>query len=246
MTYDVVERPPMNVPAPGETHVWSAVLSAPASALAYCAGLLSPDEAARAARFYFAADRERFTLARGLLRLLLGTYLGADPRPITFSYSTAGKPSIEQPFAGLPLRFNLAHSGGRAVYALARGPAVGIDIERLRDGVDCDDLARRFFAPGEDEALARLPARPRRRAFFETWTRKEALLKATGGGIAAGLDRLAIGRGPGPRLVIERCALPGVDPLAWSLVDLSIARGFVAALAVESPAVKVVRRSWRW
>jgi 4'-phosphopantetheinyl transferase len=236
----------MNQPAARETHVWSSVLSAPASVHAYCESLLSAGEAARAARFHFDEDRRRFVLARGLLRLLVGTCLGADARSLEFSYSETGKPDLRQPRTSSPLRFNVAHSGGRALYALARGSAVGIDIEQVRDGVDWDGIAHRFFAPGEREVLARLPARARRRAFFETWTRKEAMLKATGAGIAGGLDGLVLARRPGKRVFIDRCDLPGIVPFGWSLFDLPVARGFVAALAVESPAARVVQRTWRW
>jgi 4'-phosphopantetheinyl transferase len=236
----------MNQPAPGRADVWSAVLSAPPSAVDHCSGLLSPDEAARAARFHFDEDRRRFVLARGLLRLLLGGYLEADPRSLEFSYSAAGKPDLGRPSVSPPLRFNVAHSGGRVLYALARGAAIGVDIEKVRDEVDVDGISRRFFAPGEGPALARLRARSRRRRFFETWARKEAVLKASGLGISAGLDAIEVGPDAGGRLVLVRCQVPRIDPRAWSIEDVPVASGFVAAIAVNEAGVSVVRRRWRW
>ena len=88
-----------------------------------------------------------------------------------------GKPYLPQARA---LRFNLAHSHDRAVLAVARGRAVGVDLERIRAGVDCRRLMDEFFAPREGTAWRALPASLRRRAFFTAWTRQEAVIKARG------------------------------------------------------------------
>ena len=196
-------------------------------------------------RLRFEIDRERFVLGRGLLRLLIAACLDTDPRAIEFGHSAAGKPRLARPSTA-PIAFNLSHSGGRAVYVLTGGAECGIDIEQMRDGIDREGIARRFFAPGERERMARLPEPLRRRAFFETWARKEALLKATGEGIAGGLDHLEVraSRGRPPALVASPGSL--LEPAGWFLADLPVARGFVAAMAVRAPAADIVRLTWRW
>src|SRR5881394_833913 len=85
---------------------------------------LSDDERSRAARFRFERDRQRFVVARGVLRELLGRYLDIDPGQIRFVYNAFGKPELHPDFGG-GLNFNLAHSADLALIAIARDARVG-------------------------------------------------------------------------------------------------------------------------
>ncbi len=89
---------------------------------------LSDDERNRSARFRFEPDRRRFVVAHGVLRDLLGRYLGTDPGQIRFVYNAFGKPELHPEF-GSRLTFNLAHSGDLALIAIARDAWVGVDVE---------------------------------------------------------------------------------------------------------------------
>src|SRR5262249_38435202 len=91
--------------------------------------LLSPQERARADRFRFEKDRNAFTIARGLLRIILGSYLQTTPSAIEFTYGSRGKPSV---VSARPIQFNLSHSGDLAVYAITEGYEVGADVEYIR------------------------------------------------------------------------------------------------------------------
>src|SRR6266478_6199227 len=77
-----------------ELHVWRASLDLPPALLQRLAKTLSANENERAGRFLIARTRERFIVARGLLRQLLGMYLGLDPEKIEFQYGPQGKPSL--------------------------------------------------------------------------------------------------------------------------------------------------------
>src|SRR4051794_34020071 len=112
----------------GPIRVWRADLDRPEHEAAALGALLSADERARADRFRFAVDRRRFTVARGLLRVLLGRAIGAPPHEIEFSYGTRGKPGLRRP-EGSGLEFNLTHSHGLALVATSWGRPVGIDLE---------------------------------------------------------------------------------------------------------------------
>jgi hypothetical protein len=145
--------------ADGMVHVWAAPLDPPADTIRRSEALLAPDERARADRFRFERDRRRFTVARGVLRTLLGRYLGTDPRGVAFRYESHGKPVLGEPFAERGIRFNVSHSGEMALYAFARGRELGVDVEEVRRMDDGLDIAERFFSEAEVAAFRALPRR---------------------------------------------------------------------------------------
>jgi len=134
-------------------------------------------EIARAHQLRDAGARARFLAGRYLLRRFLAGELGiSDPAGIPLEVAPGGKPFC--PLPGSPC-FNLSHTPGTVALAMSfRGP-VGVDVEDTRRPVRVEALARRWFHPEERSALAE--AGPE--TFFRIWTRKEAFLKATGGGL---------------------------------------------------------------
>jgi 4'-phosphopantetheinyl transferase len=238
---DAPERP---VIEPAEVHVWLARLDQPEAELRALSSLLSEDELERAGRFRFPRDREHFVAARGALREILSRYTGTRPRLLGFDYDRYGKPSLRGEAGAFGLHFNVSHSGGVALYALARGRAVGVDVELVREEFAGFDIAERFFAEREVAALRALQPGERARAFFDCWTRKEAFVKARGEGLSHPLDRFAVSLAPG-----EAAALvwTGEDPREaerWSLSALPVGDSYRAALAVEGEATPL--RLWRW
>jgi 4'-phosphopantetheinyl transferase len=165
----------------GDIHLWLVDLAAGPETLGRADSVLAEDERARAQRFKVEAVRRRFVLARGVLRVLLGRYLQTSPAAIAFAYGEHGKPTLAAPASG-GLRFNLAHSGERAAYAFALGLEIGVDVERVR-AIDGPAIARSHFSPRERAALEALPPPEQPAAFVRTWVRKEAYVKARGGGL---------------------------------------------------------------
>ena len=214
-------------------HVWRTVIEASPTRLDPFRGVLAPDERARAARFLYEDDRRRYTVARGVLRTLLGRYLDVDPASVEFRYGAHGKPSLVQTPGGRDLRFNLSHSCGLALHVFAAGREVGVDVERIRPKTDVMGVARHSFSPAEVDALANLPAGKRREAFFNCWTRKEAFIKAHGEGIALGLSRFDVTLRPGEPAKLLRFGDDPAEAARWSLRALDAGDGYKAALAVE-------------
>jgi 4'-phosphopantetheinyl transferase len=142
--------------------------------------LLSKEECARASRVSLAASRRRYIAGREMLRLILGEQCGIDPADVAFAYGPHGKPSMS---VGRDRFFSVAHSDGLSAVAVTRVGEVGIDIERLRDDVDFDRIAPRMLPADDVHLLAALPVGERVRAFFDSWVRREALVKATGTGL---------------------------------------------------------------
>ncbi len=200
-----------------ELAVWQTQLDLEPAAVMQCAEILSRDELARAERFRFAEDRRRFVVARAGLRHLLSLELDISPAAITFRYAQSGKPLLDGG-AG-PVYFNISHSGDRALFAISRCCQPGVDIEFLQRRIQCEKLARRFFTPDEFAALMEIPVPRRQSAFLAGWTRKEAVIKAVGDGLALSLNKfdVSLGADTTPRILaardsrVEHCTLYGLD-----------------------------------
>ena len=170
----------------GTVDLWSYSLEADASVLEYCHACLSEEERARAARFVRHQDQIRFTLAHGGLRVVLARYLGIEPAALRFQPGATGKPALlDQQGGPHVLRFNLSHSHGRMLVAIANGQNVGIDLEQVRGNLEPLKLAERFYTQTEYETIKTRPAADHAFQFYRLWVAKEALLKAQGTGIAA-------------------------------------------------------------
>ncbi len=217
-----------------DVHVWYCDLLRYAGDGDMLATLLSGDEQARAARFVFERDRQRFILSHGLLRLFLARYLDQEPRQVQFVTGVHGKPAVGGSAGLLPsLEFSLSHSGDYAFMALTKGRAVGVDVEVRKPDVEALKLAQRFFAPGESQALATLQGDAQQRLFYRYWTAKEAYLKGRGVGLSLGLDRFEIlfeGQSPSARV---RLAESGTFDPGWLVQALPLLDGLAGALAVE-------------
>lgn len=230
--------------AGNEIHVFAATLSWPADILKQFATILSPDETARANKFKFERHRNRFIAGRGALREILALYLNANPSELTFDYSPNGKPTLAGQFAKTGIHFNLAHSEELALIAVTRIGIVGVDVERVRAVKEMDHLVARFFSPRESEAFQKVSEAEKPAAFFNLWTRKEALLKATGEGITRSLSLVEVSFLPGQPAQLIAIAGDSAKAAEWSLRELSPAIGFTGAIAIQSRDINV--RCWKW
>ena len=174
---DLPEKPEI---ATGEVQVWVARVDEEAPEEFW--RLLSEDERARADRLHSPQVARRFGVGRGILRVILASYLGREAGELVFSYGEQGKPFIKDCLqAGLS--FNLAHSAELLAAAVASGNEVGIDIEQVHPVSELERAAGVFLSPQELEELGYLTAEEKLEAFFSWWTRKEAALKAFGRGV---------------------------------------------------------------
>jgi 4'-phosphopantetheinyl transferase len=232
--------------APDEVHSWCASLDVPPETSARLYATLTPGERNRSARFYFERDRERFIVAHGVLRHLLARYLQTEPGRIGFVYNPFGKPGLSREF-GSRLKFNLSHSAGLALIAIATASEVGVDLEYTQWQADYDDIARRFFSTDEVAHLIALPSHLRAEAFFSCWTKKEAYLKACGEGLARPLTSFSVPPTTDPaHTPVDLCVGSNdtVTTRRWSLYTLRPAPGYAGALAIEGCGWRL--RQWQW
>jgi 4'-phosphopantetheinyl transferase len=232
---------PRPLPA-DEVQIMAARLSDSSPVLPRLEGLLSRPESVRRDRFHFPLDRDRFTLARGGLRLLLAHYCRTSPADLVLGYSPEGKPVLDAPANGGGLNFSVSHSGDLVVYAFARERLVGIDLEQVRTMVDEESLVKGYFSAEEASSYRALPEAERTRGFFRGWTRKEAILKALGVGLGGGLDTFTVTLGPDEPARLLKGKPGGIDADRWSLHDLPIDPEYITALAVVGSNIQVQLR----
>lgn len=226
-----------------EVHVFRAEkLAQPGQWLSDAMSVLSDEESARAARFLRQDDAALFALCRAMLRIVLGQYVGAAPRTLSFENGPFGKPHLS-PAHRAPFRFNATHSGGVAMVAVTAGCEVGIDVEAVRPIDDLDALARSTFSAREQHGI--FAAADRIAAFFATWARKEAVVKALGLGLSFPLDAFDVESDPASPPAILGSREPSFSPAGWTMHELPPKPGFASALAVENAAdSKVVFEEW--
>lgn len=225
--------PPANVRLnDDEIHIWRAVLDASPRCIEALRLTLPHEEVVRANRFCFPRDRDQFILTRGLLRALLAGYTGLEPTSLRFLSGPYGKPALATDTVQQTLRFNVSHTGGVALFALSRFREVGVDVELVRPDFDWAQISG-LFAPRENAFLHTLAEGAQAEAFFRLWTRKEAYAKARGLGLAIPLDQLdlSLPTEEPTLLVLAGEEQPGAT--SWSLRELTLNEGYVAALAVE-------------
>ncbi|XVQ84281.1 4'-phosphopantetheinyl transferase family protein [Microbispora siamensis] len=205
--------------------------------------VLGEGERARAVRFRREADRRRFVTGSWLLRTAVAAVLGIAPADVVVDRScpdcgrSHGKPRIRA--AGPPLHVSVSHSGDRVVVALSAEGPLGVDVEAV-PSAPVDGLARRVLTRGEWSWMEALPPEERCEAFARVWTRKEAVLKATGHGLRIPPEKVEVsGPADDPELIGWPLGIPAAHV---RLRHLEPGRGYVAAVAVVSagPALRVV------
>jgi 4'-phosphopantetheinyl transferase len=171
------------MPGPDEIWVWQMsrrrVAGAPLA--------LTPAERQVAAGFVSAPARERFIAGRTLLRERLGWVLGCDPLAVDLVEGPHGQPALREPV----FAFNLSHAGDLVLIAVSRPRRLGVDVERIRPGVDVGAIITHALGAADREGVTRAAAREGTLAFFRYWTRYEAVVKARGDGLGLPLADLA-------------------------------------------------------
>jgi 4'-phosphopantetheinyl transferase len=223
-------------PGPADVHVWWIDLeSIPEDARR----VLALDERARAARFRDPRDASRWTAARSALRQVLAAYSGTAPETLQLRCGSRGKPDLADPS---PLRFSLAHAGGRAALAVAWEREVGVDLEPLAPALELTPLLAIACTQSEAAHIKTLPPADQPLAFLQLWAVKEAYLKAIGTGLS---------RDPRAIEVVMKHGQPALhDPLAeragagLSTRLLDAGSGWVAALAIAGAQPNVSQFHW--
>ena len=221
--------------AAGTAEVWWANPQvAPEQAVTVLAGR----ERARYDAYRAPAEQRRFLAAAALLRIVLGQHLGVPPAavPIERTCGTCGRPHGRPRLADgvADLEVSVSHSGDQVAVAVTRGARIGVDVEKLTRDVDVAGIGRLVLSDLEADRLRALPPHRQPAAFVSLWTRKEAVLKALGTGLATPMRELEL-TGPDDPPRILSWPPDVVRPPTAHLRALTPADGHLAHLAVFGP-----------
>ena len=203
MSVEATHETPVNIVArqdvflpltSAEIHLWLTLpdaINEPDLLSAYRA-LLNAAEKEQASRYYFATDRHRYLVTRALVRTVLSRYLAVDAKDWAFSTNTYGRPEIANKEASdCSLSFNISHTQGLIVLAVTKGCSLGVDVENVAARKVSIDIANRYFAAQEVEALNAVSPGQQQYRFYEYWTLKESYIKARGMGLYLPLDKFS-------------------------------------------------------
>ena len=158
---------------------------------------------------------------------------------VRFAEGAHGKPHVVARDSSATIEFNVAHSHGRIVIAFARDTPLGVDMERIDANIEALEIAQANFTPKECALLAGLSDRnARAQAFYRIWTRKEAVLKAHGGGLTIALTALDVSGPASPSPLRVTLATERSDYSVQDISSPNAAPDFCAALANSGPALK--------
>jgi 4'-phosphopantetheinyl transferase len=227
-----------------QVHVWRTTLDQNKATILELSTLLAPDERRRAEKYHSAKDCNRFITARGVLRKILSSYLHVSPDELQFVYNECGKPALSIDQNCRALNFNLSHSNDLALYAVAWGRSVGVDIEYIRKDFATIDIAEHFFSKDEVKSLKSAPIDLRTEAFFKCWSRKESYIKAIGMGVSYSLDGFTVSLAPDIAPALLKVDADELEPNHWRMYDLEAAEGYAASLIIENPPITLRQFQW--
>jgi 4'-phosphopantetheinyl transferase len=220
-----------------EVHIWSACLPDHAKDVSYFTSILSEDESQKADSFKFFMDQTNFIVSRGILRCLLGSYLGQDPQQIEIIYGLWGKPCL----ITRHLYFNLSHSRNYILYAVTCNYEVGIDLEYIDKTFEIEDMALNILSPHELIYWKNVKPEEKVNTFFKLWVCKEAYLKASGKGWLSDQQEIPLmglsflKNDHNPSKVNEKIT----SPYCFESIP-----GYASALFIEGPFLRPLHYIW--
>ncbi|NTW98908.1 MAG: 4'-phosphopantetheinyl transferase superfamily protein [Geobacteraceae bacterium] len=212
----------------GEVHLYCSPLPHSPPELSRLEHLLSTSETDRAGLLKDKHAKIRYIAGRGMLREILGGYLGVLPGKVQIAAGMHGKPYLVD--GAEYIRFNLSHSGDVMLLAVSANVEVGVDIESMVADRPLKDMARIAFSLREQEELFSLPSGDlQTKAFYRIWTRKEACLKACGRGFSLLNNSFDVNFSTEEPLHAVCC-----NQSFWHVLDLNVPHPYCAALAAEA------------
>jgi 4'-phosphopantetheinyl transferase len=215
---------------PGEIHIWSTTIDERYGKL-LTQSFLSVNERRNAARFAYDIDTYLFSIRHNLLRIILGDYLNCDPAKIKFNSNHHQKPHISNP--NTPIQFNISSSSNRFVAAFCHQHTIGVDIELIRPFDEIPQMINDYCTKEESDWINSQPDEIMTAAFFEIWSKKEALVKAIGKGLNIELKKIDV--------LSDKSIVNGES--MWYLRSLNLFEDCKATLALNSATPMIIHQN---
>jgi len=243
MNFNFKQKIPLeNILELNDVHIYCISVDDEDSNLPFYIKNLSDDEMKRANRFVFEKDKKNFIIKRGVQRQILSYYLNVEPQKIIFTYNEYGKPNIDKTLNHQKINFNVSHSNNKIILGIVKNKHIGIDIENITSLKPYDDVINRYFSKYEILKFNSLSNSLRQKAFFATWTRKEAYIKAQGLGLSYPLNKFSVSIDPNSNTQLiddENC-----DISTWSLEEILSSDDYIAAIAVKGTNLKYTFKNY--
>lgn len=206
--------------------------------------LLDPVEQDRFTAYRRSADQRRFLTGRAMAKTIVAERLGLSPSAIRFDSTCddCGKPHGRPRLPGSTLQLSISHSGDRVGLAVTDGVPVGLDVERAGRDV-APTLVDYALNSAESVALKGLSADELAGAFFTFWTRKEAVIKATGKGLRIPLHSITLSAPSEPAGLLDSTTSE-LSTSDTRMADLHPGEGYHGALALLTTTEPVVTEHW--
>jgi len=216
-----------------EIHIWVVDLDVWNLSCFEAVQEISESEAKKAGRFHFKIHQDRYVKGRFMLRSVLGMYLDSDFYDQEFHANFYGKPALQKHPEDHSIRFNISNSENICVCAFSQNSEIGIDIEKIHDLPDMDQIIAASFSDEEIRKIHSLSEPDLTRTFFQYWARKEALIKAMGMGLSHPMNNVnVVTRDENPSQLMIKTERSDISE-EWTLLDMDICTGFAAALALQ-------------
>ena len=184
--------------------------------------LLSDDEKERSEKFHNYIHRKRFIASHGFMRSTLSRYMNIPAEQLIINKLDNGKPFIELTGRHPRIQFNLSHSHNMALLGVCLDDELGVDIEYINRKNNWQGIINRFFTDNEKRNIFSLPEDQQRNAFFETWTRKEAHMKATGLGLRLSPKKFTVSTPPVDAQLLEYTNDDEINIEQWSMKKIEM------------------------
>ncbi|PST83362.1 hypothetical protein C7T94_12355 [Pedobacter yulinensis] len=174
---------------------------------------LSERELGKVSRLFNKKERERYIVSKYFLNTFLSELLHTYHLEPVLLRKRAETNQV---------KFSISHTEDQILIALGQA-AVGIDLEFMNHAFDFESISIHSFSSDEMSYVQR--QRNNAVYFYEIWTRKEALLKASGKRVIENMNQI--------------CSLPDVVTMpegAYKLYSFKISRNYVASLALPPGA----------
>lgn len=226
--------------APSTIHIWHVDLQLTDNDFHQLQDNLNSEEIQRLQRYTHQRAQQQFLATRGRLKQLLAGYIGITPSEIHFETGQYGKPRLAGTTIDDGLVFNVSHSGVMALMAISTNRALGVDIERIHSRHNLQGMAQRCFSNQELSSWNQLEKYYKANQFYEYWCAKEAFLKATGRGLALGMNHCVVD-------VEQPCfiSLPeSYQTSDWQLQRIDVGNDYRAFVAGNGDTVSIINKQF--
>lgn len=225
---------------PHQVHVWSIDKDKHINKLPFYWSVLNETEKEKASKYRFENDHNCAVISRGILRILLGTYLKTSPKNINFQFGDYGKPTI----IASNIEFNISHSANSIVMAFTLKSKIGIDVEYTKKSIDVKKISEHFFSKEEISSLLSLHKNYQQQAFYNCWTRKEAFIKALGCGLSFPLDQFVVSLDSTKNASLLATKWDEKEKDNWVLKTFNPQENYIGAVSVKGKVTDV--QFWKY